>query len=519
MLDRLRRFLGLWLAACCLAAGLALPPAAAAEGDGRRVNRALLIGIDDFVSRPSSYPSSTNNVFAMQEALQASSDPFEAIVIPSAPVTDAAALTELIRSTFGAADADDASYLYISTHGEYDPDAGVEAALLLSDGTTESRLTPQMLQTALDEVPGTKVLLLDACYSGAFIGKGMRTQPADVCFLGDDYKVLVSSGAMEESWYWSASEGAEASEATQAGQGAFYFTQMLSQCLNPRYGSAADENRDGNVTLRELYDALVENHAASTPQVYPQNDDFIVFTYDLADREALADDELSPIADITFSSSALSAADNRLTLEFTALRPVRVAYQIVYRRDGQWRFDEAQLIYDTVEQYAAFGDEPGAVSPGRKVRTLSLTLQDGEASGYVLVQLMSLEDGRLTVHAGRVIAVLPETGELDLGVEVASAYTPGDPKELSIFVRHALPCQLSVSIVDEQGRTVRRLCTRQSTRPLKIEPEGSTFYWDGRAKDGTPAAAGTYLIRVTGYLGGETFTVESDPITLREARP
>ncbi|MCE5344342.1 MAG: caspase family protein, partial [Eubacteriales bacterium] len=238
MFDRLRRYLALWLTVCCLSAGFISPRIALGEADGRRVNRALLIGIDDFVSHPSSYPSSTNNVFAMQEALQASSVPFAAIMIPAAPVTDTQVLTELIRSTFGAADADDVNYLYISTHGEYDPASGTDAALLLSDGVTEGRLSPKALQSAFDGVAGKKVLLLDACYSGAFIGKGMRTQPEDVCFLGDDFKVLTSSGAMEESWYWSAAQDTETLE-QQSQQGAFYFTQMLSQSLNPRYGSAA----------------------------------------------------------------------------------------------------------------------------------------------------------------------------------------------------------------------------------------------------------------------------------------
>ena len=117
-------------------------------------------------------------------------------MIPDTPVTSVNALARLIHDTFANADDDDASYLYISTHGEYDPDSGKEPALLLSDGVSEARLTPQALQKALSGIRGVKVILLDACYSGAFIGKGMRTQPAKLCFLGADYKVLTSSGAM-----------------------------------------------------------------------------------------------------------------------------------------------------------------------------------------------------------------------------------------------------------------------------------------------------------------------------------
>jgi len=514
MFNRLRRLLGWVLMVCCISAGFVCPPSAVAQGDGVRVNRALLIGVDDFVSRTSTYPSSTNNVFAMQEALQASSIPFETIMIPDAPITSADALAVLIQETFADSDADDVNYLYISTHGVYeDPDTMQNVALLLSDGITEGHLTPKALQAAFNGISGTKVILLDACYSGAFIGKGMRKQPRDVYFLGDDFKVLTSSGAMEESWYWNTAESTEPDVVEQYQQGAFYFTQALSQSLSPRNGFPADANKDGSVTLNELYNILIENHAASTPQVYPQEDDFVVFSYDLADA-AVDSAVRSPIGDVTFSSSTLSATNQKLTLEFIALRPVRVAYQIVNQRDGKWRFDEAQLIYDDVEQYTAYGDEQGAISPGRKVRTLTLNLQNGQTSGYVMVQLVSIEEGKLTVHAGRVIAIPPAEGDLALAVEADKRYDVASPRELAIFVRHAFPCQLSVSIINSAGETVRRLCHRQSTRPLKITPEGSTFYWDGLDKNSQPVPAGEYRVRVVGYMSQQSFTVDSDSIAV-----
>jgi len=511
MFDRLRRGLGIGLTVCLLAGlPVALPKFARAQTG--RVNRALLIGVDDFVSRDSTYPASTNNVFAMQEALQGSSEPFDTIMIPDAPVTTVDALSRLICDTFANADEDDASYLYISTHGEFAPDSGEEPALLLSDGVSEARLTPRALQAALAGIHGVKVLLLDACYSGAFIGKGMRTQPEALCFLGSDYKVLTSSGAMEESWYWNTAKQAElAADGYQ--QGAFYFTQAMAQSLSPRSGFSADANRDGKVTLRELYRTLLANHAASTPQVYPQEDDYPIFTYDVQDA-AIDSADRSPIRDVTFSSSTLSEADPNLTLEFIALRPVRVAYQIVHRREGTWRFDEAQLIYDSVEQYTAFGDEKGAISPGRKVRTLALNPSADLTGGYLLVQLVSMEGGKLTVQAGQVIAIPPAQGDLQLGVEVGAHYQTSEQRELPVFVKHACPCQLSVSIINTQGETVRRLCHRQSTRPLGIVPEGSTFYWDGLDKTGDVVKPGDYLIRVEAYLGDEQVTVDSSPVTV-----
>ena len=517
MSNRLRRFLGFVLTVCFLLAGLARPPIAKAEGDGQRVNRALLVGVDDFVSRTSTYPAATNNVFAMQEVLQASKIPFDAIMIPDAPVTTPQALAELIRETFADADGDDANYLYISTHGVCDAGCAGGAALLLSDGQTESCLTPQALEDAFKGIAGVKIILLDACYSGAFIGKGMRRQPDKLCFLGDDFKVLVSSGAMEESWYWNTAASTETSAAEGFQQGAYYFTQALCQSLSPRYGILADANKDGNVTLRELYNQVLENHAASTPQVYPQNDDYVVFSYDLKDM-VMDSAQRSPIGDVVFSDTTQSAGDQQLTVEFIALRPVRVAYQIVNQRDGQWRFDEAQLLYDDVEQYTAYGDAQGAISPGRKLRKLTLNLNNGDDSGYVMVQLVSIENGKLTVHAGRVIAISPAQGDMKLDVETASRYETSNPRELAIFVRHAFPCQLSVNIVNAKGETVCRLSRRQSTRPLRIDPAGSTFYWNGCAKNGDAVEPGTYRISVTGYMGEKTETAKSNPIRVTSLR-
>ncbi|NLV57876.1 MAG: CHAT domain-containing protein [Clostridiales bacterium] len=484
-----------------------------------REERALLIGFDEFLSRPSTYPSSTNNVYAMQETFQEASKPLETLLIPQVPITDPADLAALIQETFAGADEDDVSYLYISTHGVYDPTSDEEPALLLSDGQREGRITPAQLEAAFEGIKGTKVIWLDACNSGAFIGKGQVAQPERVHFLGKDFKVLTSSGALEESWYWSAANP-DKPEDQGAGiysklppQGAFYFTQTLSQGLGQRYGYPADINRDGLVTLSELYEYLLQNHAASTPQVYPQQDSFVVFHYDV-NAPLPQGMERSPILDVTFSGTMLDIENQQLTLEYIVTRPIRVAYQIVYQRDGKWRFDEAQLLYDDVERFTAFGDQAGAVSAGRKVRTLSLRQGEESAYGYVMVQLVSIDKGRLTIHAGRVLCVPPAQGNLRLKVDVKEHYHTGDPKELCIFVEHAYPSALSIAVVNARGEVVRRLCHRRSTRPAQTDPAGSLFYWDGTDKNGDPLPPGTYRIRASAAMNELTFTVMSQELRL-----
>lgn len=503
----LRRGLAFLLAFFCLAALRPLPTARGEEDSVRR-ERALLIGVDEFVTQPSAYPSSTNNVYAMQEMFQAAAEPLEKILVPDAPVTSAQQLTELIQRVFGGAEAGDVSYLYISTHGLYDPENGVEPALLLSDGQTENHLTPEELEAAFDGISGTKVLILDACNSGAFIGKGMTEWDEPPCFLGDDFKVITSSGAREESWYWSAGEDAKQEER----QGAFYFTQALCDALSAGCGYPADQNHDGSITLKELYDYLLLNHAASTPQVYPQNDDdFVIFRYDPSEPLPTGL-ERSPIMDVTFSDLVLDQDSREITIEYIAMRPVRVAYQLVYRREGRWEFENAQLIYDDSERFSAFGDQEGAVSAGWKQRTLRLDELADDAYGYALVQLVSIDRGKLRVHAGRVLCVLPEEEPPAPTVEISGSFAPETGRELAVFVGHTSPCTLSVAILDEEGQVVERLCHRRSTRPMGLA--GTTLYWDGKQRDGSPAPAGTYRVRAQIHWKGQTLSVESETFEL-----
>lgn len=472
---------------------------------------ALLIGVDYFVSRAETYPSSTNNVNAMQEVFQGALNPFRAIIVPPNPVTTVEQLTALIQKAFGAAQEGDVCYLYLSTHGVYDPASGQEPMLLLSDGQTENGVTPAQLEAAFDGILGTKVLILDACNSGAFIGKGLPSLPEEVHFLGDDFKVLTSSGALEESWYWSVDDQ---NEAGTAGQGSFYFTQALVQSLSAAYGYPADQNRDGCVVLSELYEYLVLNHAASTPQVYPQSDDFVVFRYD-ASQPLPTGLARAPIMDVTFSGTTLSRTSRQITIEFIAMRPVRVAYQVVYQRDGKWEFDHAQLIYDEAERFTAYGDQPGAISAGRKVRTLTLGELDEGVYGYAMVQLVTIDQGKLTVHAGRVISIPPDTADMTLTASVADTFDPSGGRELSIFIGHEYPCALSVSILDEEEQVVHRLCHRQSTRPMQMNPEGTVLYWNGRLKDGAMAEPGVYRVRAEAVMNDTTVTVLSSAFTIQ----
>lgn len=492
----------LWLLWLCL---LLCPVLAQAR------ERALLIGVDDFVSRESTAPSSANNVQAMEKMFKGALNAPELIVTPGSPVITLEGFERLVQATFGGAEEGDVSYLYLSTHGVYDPYDGSPPMLLLSDGKTEIGLTPAQLQSAFEGIGGTKVLILDACFSGAFIGKGMSFSPEEVFFLGEEFKVLCSSGAMEPSWYWSGGSKGDVG----AAQGQFYFTQALVQCMSAEYGYPADQNSDGRITLTEVYQYLLLNHAASTPQVYPQRDDFVLLRYD-PDEPLPTGMEASPVMDVTFTGTVLDRDTRQIGIEFIATRPTRVAYQLVYQRNGEWDFEGAQLIYDGAERFLTQNDQQGAVSAGRKVRSLKIRELEEDAYGYVLVQVVTIDHGRLNVHAGRVVCIPPAEGSMDIAVDTDAALTLSDGREMRVFVSHPWPCALSIAVMDAEGRTVYRLCHRQSTRPGNLDPEGSVFYWDGRLKDGTSASPGTYTLKVTADVNGQSTTVVSEPFTVYE---
>ena len=184
----------------------------------------------------------------------------------------------------------------------------------------------------------------------------------------------------------------------------------------------------------------------------------------------------------------------------------------MYRREGRWEFENAQLIYDDSERFSAFGDQEGAVSAGWKQRTLRLDELADDAYGYALVQLVSIDRGKLRVHAGRVLCVLPEEEPPAPTVEISGSFAPETGRELAVFVGHNSPCTLSVAILDEEGQVVERLCHRRSTRPMGLA--GTTLYWDGKQRDGSPAPAGTYRVRAQIHWKGQTLSVESETFEL-----
>lgn len=496
--------MALWLGACLSCLALA---AAAAES----INRALLIGCDKFVTQEDTTPSAAGNVTRVANALSGGAMNLESLVTRREGIEDEDELAELIAEAFAGADEDDVSYLYLSTHGVWNDEADARAMeFILSDGTVENSVTGVSLRAMLDRVPGTKVLLLDACHSGSIIGKGVDEGFVNL-FEGEDYKVICSSGGVEESWLWSSRYGG-----AEKTLGASYFSETLSAALSSAGGYAADSNRDGVITLTELKRYLRLNYGASTVQTYPEEDDFPLLTYAVStytNRRRGAS-----VENIVFEGSVLSASSPEINLTFTVLRDVQVAYQLVYQKEGRWDFSSARLVWDNAERFGAYGDAQGYLSPGYKER--SITLSGGEGGndyGYVLLQVLTMQDGDISVAASRVLCIPPAQGDPLLTIDGEEDFAPEAGEELTFVVRHLYPCELSVTVEDATGVVVSRLASRQATRPEQLVPTGSTFTWNGLTTDGERAADGSYVIRVTAYVGEERYTLLSTPVRLHRA--
>ncbi len=486
----------LFFAGLCLLLSLLVVPVLAEDA---ATLRALLIGCDRFVSQQSTGGAAQANVRMISEALSSDARQYALIRTRDNSVATVNDFEFAVTETFMAADAGDISLLYISTHGIPSADGVAASGLLLSDGETEELLTVAALEHILNSVPGTKVLILDFCNSGMFIGKGIAGGAEYYPFRDSSYKVLCSSGAGELSWYWQDGKGG-------SGLGASYFATALCAGIGKSGHRPADSNLNGEITLLEIFRYTRENCAVSTPQAYPQEDGaFSLFSYDLDETP----DKERTITDLVFDSTLLESGQSSVSFSFTVHRETALHYQIVYYRDGAWQFSEAEYYADT--------EGGGLVPPGGKTRTLMLRTDDSYDSGYAIVQLITVENGFPVMQGARIISVAQAFGSIDLSVDAEPYFAPSLGEELAVTVRHSAPCGLTVTVLDTYGNTVRRLAYDTPTRPEQLSEQGTMLYWNGRKSDGSLAPAGEYTVQVKTVINGRTWIAESDGFFLLNA--
>jgi hypothetical protein len=207
------------------------------------------------------------------------------------------AIIDGISSTFSGADDNDISYFFFSGHGtEY---LGIyylcPTNILLT--SYDNDISVNELETALSAIPGRKVVFLDSCHSGGFIGKGdgrkiiskeelvsfndgiinvFSQAQTKALLTTNEYKVLTSCHGYQICW--------ENSPHPVDGNPFGWFSAVLCEgCGYNTYSHPyfADNDVNNQVSLGEAYSyiELVLEPLDQDVQIYPNGSDFAIVEY------------------------------------------------------------------------------------------------------------------------------------------------------------------------------------------------------------------------------------------------
>ena len=182
-------------------------------------------------------------------------------------------LEKALKSVFAHTAEGDISLFHISSHGDVNATGKMAGRLKMAYGREAGEMTFVPYGTLKEwtdrYIRGDKVLFLEACSSGSAIDPR-----AGAAFRDAGYYVLTSSGYMESCWSNHGDHN--------------YFVQWLTAGVGPSGAMPADSNRDGALTVGELYayisrvgdgfpigtgPAFVYQHA----HAYPEKSDFVLF--------------------------------------------------------------------------------------------------------------------------------------------------------------------------------------------------------------------------------------------------
>lgn len=259
------------------------------------VYRALLIGVGDYVGSVNDLPGPDYSADRMHQILSQcrfglSGTEFSIINKLKNLGATKKAILEGIASTFSGAENDDVSYFYYTGHGyRWSGTSYLCPADFTSVSLLSSLISVDKLESALSAIPGTKVVILDTCYSGGFIGKSReelrsfndgvisvfsQDQSKDL-LTTNQYKVLTSCHDYQECY------------GTQPVVGEpplGVFTKALCEGCGYNYNYPSDTNEDTKVSLQEAY-IYVKNWVQycfgdlQDVQVYPDDSSYPIVEY------------------------------------------------------------------------------------------------------------------------------------------------------------------------------------------------------------------------------------------------
>lgn len=227
---------------------------------GQRTFRALLVG-NTYPGELGSLAGCDTDIAAMQTMLSTMSG--TRFQITRMLNIDAEAIRSNILTVFADAQEGDVSLFYYSGHGAAD------GSLV---GTGNTFLPVYSLRTALQEIPGTKVVILDCCFSGAVINRSADGEESPADFNNAIISAFASLSStsrsavnLEDEGYivlTACSKDQESKTLTDYGRGISFGAFTYSLCYGSGYDEwniellssmPADTNGNGAITLGEAY--------------------------------------------------------------------------------------------------------------------------------------------------------------------------------------------------------------------------------------------------------------------------
>jgi len=267
------------------------------------VYRALLVGVGDYVNLPPAPDGDLEgppyDVNRMRQVLEQSKfgsldTEFSSIVELKDLSATKAAIIAGIASTFSEAADNDVSYFYFSGHGS-GPDVPEDTSTSYICPTdtldTSSMISINELETELSKIPGTKVVFLDSCHSGGFIGKDknkITISKEDLESYNDEiinvFSQAQSKGLLTTNQYkvlTSCHYYQTCVELYPPTEDPFgLFTMLLCEGCGYSGNYYADEDNNTKVSLNEAYEYIRNfvNYLGyeQDVQVYPNNSTFTI---------------------------------------------------------------------------------------------------------------------------------------------------------------------------------------------------------------------------------------------------
>jgi len=266
------------------------------------VYRALCVGVGDYINYTSdadllapSYDVDNVRQFLNQCRFGPSNTKFYDIDYLKDQQATKSNILQGISSTFAGADVDDVSYFYFSGHGSI---IGNTSYICPADATSsfESFISVDELESALSAIPGTKVVFLDSCHSGGFIGSSFIKKGEGKTLILEEELESFNNGIIDV-FSQAQSKGLLTTNQYKVLTSCHYyepcyeidpidgdpfgvFTKALCEGCTYTGSYPADSNLDTKVNLQEAYfyirDLVFHYGVTQNVQVYPNNSTFTI---------------------------------------------------------------------------------------------------------------------------------------------------------------------------------------------------------------------------------------------------